>query len=125
MPRTSKKNAGSAIAWHACQYCKKKFPPNRRHRYLSHLRVHTGARPFRCRECQRSFNRQDHLAVHMRLHTGEKPYSCAECKTSFTHRSSLSNHRCLKTKGRKRRKGKTDSHAPPSEPDPEQGLLAP
>lgn len=96
IPRTNKRISGSCISWHECYHCKRRFPPNRRHRYLTHLRTHSGERPFKCKICERGFNRQDHLNVHMRLHTGEKPFSCSKCDTSFTHKTSLLNHKCNK-----------------------------
>ncbi|VDP06631.1 unnamed protein product [Soboliphyme baturini] len=33
-----------------------------------HYRKHTGAKPFKCRMCERCFARSDHLALHMRRH---------------------------------------------------------
>ena len=33
-----------------------------------HVRKHTGDKPFRCAECDRSFARSDHLSLHMRRH---------------------------------------------------------
>lgn len=33
-----------------------------------HYRKHTGAKPFKCRHCDRCFSRSDHLALHMKRH---------------------------------------------------------
>ena len=33
-----------------------------------HYRKHTGAKPFKCRFCDRCFSRSDHLALHMKRH---------------------------------------------------------
>lgn len=33
-----------------------------------HYRKHTGAKPFKCKVCDRSFARSDHLALHMKRH---------------------------------------------------------
>ena len=33
-----------------------------------HYRKHTGAKPFKCKVCERSFARSDHLALHMKRH---------------------------------------------------------
>ncbi|CAG2069480.1 unnamed protein product, partial [Timema podura] len=34
-----------------------------------HYRKHTGAKPFKCRHCDRCFSRSDHLALHMKRHS--------------------------------------------------------
>ncbi|XKL60189.1 hypothetical protein PGB90_001205 [Kerria lacca] len=33
-----------------------------------HYRKHTGAKPFKCQQCERGFSRSDHLALHMKRH---------------------------------------------------------
>ncbi|GLG92344.1 Krueppel-like factor luna [Gryllus bimaculatus] len=37
-----------------------------------HYRKHTGAKPFKCRDCDRCFSRSDHLALHQKRHAPEE-----------------------------------------------------
>lgn len=56
------------------------------------MKEHTGAKPFHCSLCDKSFTQPGSLNTHMRLHTGERPYSCRVCAKPFAQASSLSMH---------------------------------
>ena len=46
-----------------------------------------------CSECGKIFKRKQDLKSHMRVHTGEKPYQCKVCLKAFGLASNFSKHR--------------------------------
>ena len=54
--------------------------------------VHSGQKPFRCKECRFSCSQAENLKRHMLVHSGKKPHSCEQCKYSCTRGESLKRH---------------------------------
>lgn len=48
---------------------------------------------FPCTQCHKSFSRSHHLKSHMRTHTGERPFACDLCQRSFAKHSDLTRHK--------------------------------
>lgn len=77
---------------HVCPICALSL--SNRGQLISHIRSHTGERPFKCEHptCSKAFTRNEELTRHKRIHTGQKPYPCHICSKRFGRKDHLKKH---------------------------------
>ena len=73
-----------------CKDCNKGF--TKKANLKVHQLIHSGEKPYKCIVCDRCFGQKSTLNAHKRTHTGEKPYKCKDCDRRFAQRSALKNH---------------------------------
>ncbi|XP_013360502.1 PREDICTED: zinc finger protein 426 [Chinchilla lanigera] len=57
-----------------------------------HVRIHSGIKPFKCKDCGRAFIQNSNLTKHILIYSGERSYECKECGKAFVRSSRLNEH---------------------------------
>ncbi|NP_001395935.1 zinc finger protein 75D [Rattus norvegicus] len=63
-------------------------------RPVAHTESNIVHKPYKCRQCGKSFRIPSELAKHQRVHTKEKPFTCQQCGSTFRWSSDFKMH-CL------------------------------
>lgn len=74
-----------------CSQCDASF--NFNHSLRLHRLKHSGIRPFECKECNKTYLTSNHLKMHMEgVHGGKKNHECKICGKCFSYTTSLKVH---------------------------------
>ncbi|KAM9812675.1 gastrula zinc finger protein XlCGF57.1-like [Syngnathus typhle] len=80
---------------HACPICNKRFKSGT---YLkTHIKLHSGVKPFSCDICHRSFTLQSSLKLHLDVHNEDKQFCCDVCGKFFSSLNMLIRHQRIHT----------------------------
>ena len=78
-----------------CDQCE--FKTTTSSKLKNHLMMHLDERPFKCRDCEKTFRTNSQLTEHsLIVHSKQQTISCHECLAAFTTQSQLNKHKQTK-----------------------------
>ena len=97
----------------SCKFCKKSFSDPSSHR--SHEKIHTGEKKGKvpCEICRKQISKK-YMKTHVRVHTGEKPFPCSYCEMKFKQKIQANRHELTHT-GEHQKIPATDENSTSSE----------
>ena len=82
--------------YHPCDKCDKIFVF--KHQLASHMRRHTGEKPYPCTKCSKRYSYHTDLTRHLLIHNKKQPTLCIQCNKSFSDHSRLKAHMMTHTR---------------------------
>ncbi|XP_031632762.1 zinc finger protein 33B-like [Contarinia nasturtii] len=79
------------IKRYECHICEESFGSMKAN-LTRHMTVHSGAKPFECKECFKTFTRKGSLRQHMKCHAGSRALHCSRCRRAFFHENKRNAH---------------------------------